>query len=691
MNADAANQELSLREWGTHREMALVRYNEEYEELLRNAEQIARNRIAANTRAQYNKANVNFVRWAWFYAKQYLKEEYIELFGGVYEAGQEVALMECIEKVVVQEERCPLNLNTFKAKVFFTYLLSYKTKTDLFFSYSCYDGKRSALMHLMSFTTEVWSLQEKEELRQLMQSLKNTILKQKQEKGLRTTEGKEAMSFSIYKLTCELCMQEGTKEAMFVLAWLTLQWNLISRSEATEQISFGQLKWSGDHLKVYFSTHKSDKLGECKEEPRHVYSNPIKPVVCPIRAIASYLMLFPDIVAENQKLFPGIKQRARNKDIYLNHGQDPSLLGTHSIHKGAATYCCAGVHPGPLIVSVCLRTGWTLGRVKERYLKYEIVGDELVGRTLTGIPPAAGEFGTSPAYFIADTNGEEFYEKLSNFMFPKQGTNAPLIRQMLATFIYHELFTVQKMNPASPLHQTSYFQYVKTDKDRFKYVRVSLPWENKAGCPILTDIPIHCALINQLLEIHSLQKTLPQDILKKLVSELDTRNIGDKELLISSKILGKIDQMTKRVVEQLEKIEKKDADNTPMYHESRVYDLTTTAQDATLPNSSDKTTGSVCMFPSQGIWQHYWEDKVRRVPQNFNFPSSKTLLSLWTSQHIPDFSLKICPWKYLDDKDYEHIKRGKIKYNEMRSVANELLFEVAKDEKLKLFQPQRNC
>ena len=108
-----------------------MRYNEEYEELLRNAEQIARNRIAANTRAQYNKANVNFVRWAWFYAKQYLKEEYIELFGGVYEAGQEVALMECIEKVAMQEERCPLNLNTFKAKVFFTYLLSYKTKIIL--------------------------------------------------------------------------------------------------------------------------------------------------------------------------------------------------------------------------------------------------------------------------------------------------------------------------------------------------------------------------------------------------------------------------------------------------------------------------------------------------------------------------------------------------------------------------------
>ena len=54
---------------------------------------------------------------------------------------------------------------------------------------------------------------------------------------------------------------------------------------------------------------------------------------------------------------------------------DITTLGSHSIRKGAATYCCAGVHPGPPIVSVCLRAGWSLGRVKERYLKYENAGN----------------------------------------------------------------------------------------------------------------------------------------------------------------------------------------------------------------------------------------------------------------------------------------------------------------------------
>ena len=89
-----------------------------------------------------------------------------------------------------------------------------------------------------------------------------------------------------------------------------------------------------------------------------------------------------------------------NKDLYRAKHVDPDELGTHSVRKGAATYCCAGVHPGPPIVSVCLRAGWKIGRVKERYLKYENAGDELVGSSLTGIPPTSCEFGISPVFIL---------------------------------------------------------------------------------------------------------------------------------------------------------------------------------------------------------------------------------------------------------------------------------------------------
>ena len=78
---------------------------------------------------------------------------------------------------------------------------------------------------------------------------------------------------------------------------------------------------------------------------------------------------------------------------------DPKELGSHSICKGPVTYCCAKVYPGPPVVSVCLRARWTVGRIKEQYLKYENAGDELVGHTLTGVPPSSCNFGIYSVHF----------------------------------------------------------------------------------------------------------------------------------------------------------------------------------------------------------------------------------------------------------------------------------------------------
>ena len=176
-----AYEDLILAKYGNNHETALIKYNDEFQELLRKAEEIACNRIAANTRSQYNKASINFVRWLYFYAKHVLKQEFIDLFEHAYLDGQEIPLMEHIEKVVTQEERCPVDVGRLQAKTFFTYLLTFKAKEDLYFSYSCYDGKRSALIPMFAFTNDIWSPKERDVLIKLIQSLKRTILKQRRD------------------------------------------------------------------------------------------------------------------------------------------------------------------------------------------------------------------------------------------------------------------------------------------------------------------------------------------------------------------------------------------------------------------------------------------------------------------------------------------------------------------------------
>ena len=96
-----------------------------------------------------------------------------------------------------------------------------------------------------------------------------------------------------------------------------MQWNLISCSEATESISFGQLKWENDHLKVYFAKHKSDQIGLNKDEARNIYPNPKDPTVCPIRALAFYLLVFLEIFINGNKLFPGNDQKKYSLIVYI--------------------------------------------------------------------------------------------------------------------------------------------------------------------------------------------------------------------------------------------------------------------------------------------------------------------------------------------------------------------------------------
>ena len=224
-------------------------------------------------------------------------------------------------------------------------------------------------------------------------------------------------------------------------------------------------------------------------------------------------MLFPDIVSEGGRIFPGSEQRTRfNRifyyfltkygELYLSCGIDPKEIGTHSIRKGAATCCCTGVHPGPAVVSVCLRAGWSLGRVKERYLKYEVAGDELVGGTLTGISPTSTQFGISP-FFVPTTDADTVATNLVRSLFPRHpATMQKFLNVCVASFLYHEEFTAGAIdNPNSPVHTLQYFSLAALITDRSKLVTTALAWEGKKGCPTLTGIPIQCSILNKLYEM----------------------------------------------------------------------------------------------------------------------------------------------------------------------------------------------
>ncbi|OQR84363.1 hypothetical protein ACHHYP_20680 [Achlya hypogyna] len=79
---------------------------------------------------------------------------------------------------------------------------------------------------------------------------------------------------------------------------------------------------------------------------------------------------------KRRHLFPGSAQKDRfGKQLsnLLSDSHTPcgrAEYGTHSIRKGAVTFVCWGITSGLSIISVCLRCGWSLGNVLERFMHY---------------------------------------------------------------------------------------------------------------------------------------------------------------------------------------------------------------------------------------------------------------------------------------------------------------------------------
>ncbi len=70
---------------------------------------------------------------------------------------------------------------------------------------------------------------------------------------------------------------------------------------------------------------------------------------------------------------------------------DADEIGTHSLRKGAATFCLGQVM-GPSPVTVYLRMDHSLGKLKDQYIFHGDGADQLCGRILCGLPCSDDRF-----------------------------------------------------------------------------------------------------------------------------------------------------------------------------------------------------------------------------------------------------------------------------------------------------------
>ncbi|KAF0697183.1 hypothetical protein As57867_012058, partial [Aphanomyces stellatus] len=251
---------------------------------------------------------------------------------------------------------------------------------------STMSGYRSALRWYYKREDKQLPADYDTKLKQVFQGMRSITAGEAQSSSIKDS-GKRPLGFSLYSTLARdsLMVMDGG----FVHLFLVLSWNLMARSKSTESVQLDHISYEEDAIGITYYKSKTDQTGSKRRDPRHVYANPARPAVCVVLALAIYLACHPSM--SPGPLFPGANQKNRFskglRSMALGTlGETAAEIGTHSIRKGAATYVCSGSTSGPSVISVCLRCGWSLGHVVERYMHYEKAGDQFVGRVVAGLP-----------------------------------------------------------------------------------------------------------------------------------------------------------------------------------------------------------------------------------------------------------------------------------------------------------------
>jgi hypothetical protein len=211
----------------------------------------------------------------------------------------------------VRKIHCPIIIETLDFSTFSHYVTTRKSKDGKLLSKSAYGGMQSALIYLHKMTGFVASDDFRRDLLQFNRGMKRKVTDQKLHTGSSLEEGKKAMNFDVYKLMCTKLIKMETPEADFVHLFLTLEWNLMARSDNCTNLHISHIEWRNDCLVFFFAKTKGDQTGEKSDSPWHVYSNPFEPCICPVIALAKYIFSNFDVATSKSTLFPGNDQYSR--------------------------------------------------------------------------------------------------------------------------------------------------------------------------------------------------------------------------------------------------------------------------------------------------------------------------------------------------------------------------------------------
>lgn len=309
-------------------------------------------------------------------------------------------------------------------------------------------------------------------------------------------------------------------------------------------------------------------------------------------------------------------------------GLNSTKLGTHSMRKGAATFCSSGSTACPSSTAVHLRAGWLLGGVQNTYLRYEAAGDMHVGRTVAGLPTESYRFSALAPHF---ETRDDCVKNGVRLMFPGLPNRLQFIAEYcLASLVYHSAFLKATLSPKHHIFETPIFQDERRLSNLFSRVRTGDGCTESRIRPtgVPPQVSILCemkwlkdALVDSLTKIEATRV----DAVRDIISELEKRAIGA---------------------------------GTVTYDGLHAA-IKTCLQDAGMDSLVRQLTGS----QSQGTTEtevvidgneqqpcFFWGGKFRRVPADFIIPDC-SVRHIWVLWMCGNKAKKVPPLRVLDGRD----------------------------------------
>ncbi len=327
--------------------------------------------------------------------------------------------------------------------------------------------------------------------------------------------------------------------------------------------------------------------------------------------------------------------------IMANNADD---IGTHSLRKGAATYCLGQVM-GPSPVTVYIRMGHSLGKLKDKYIFFGEGADQLCGRTLSGLPYSDDRFCYLPPHFENDVLQQltpQYWQQIvpgySNYP-DSFKTTFPFL---LAVLIHNIGYLRSNLNSNHPIFSSRVL--TMNPKLSMLAMNVVVTKCHCNGCGMqATGIPPYHAIASNINKM-DVRLTAVEDLLSSIKLELTTTygdNIASKvaDYLKNNMIINGALPITRQDFEAL----RKEIIEACKAMCSSMANPTSTNENS--QHMEPNTTSNI-----QSWWRMFqWDDGLigHMVPKGWKFPANCTCKTLFDFWYHGIFSEGIRPLKRL--------------------------------------------